>query len=536
MSITINIITEIIGGLGLFLYGMRIMSESVEEIAGNRLRKLISKATSNLFRGILLGGLVTAIIQSSSVTTVMAVGFVNSGLMTLRQALGIIFGANIGTTITGWILALKITKYGLPMLGIGALTYLFSSSAKRRKQALAVMGLGMIFLGLTFMKSGVRPLREMPDFIRFFSVFSATNYKGIILSAFMGAALTGILQSSSATMGITMALASQGIINSQTAVALVLGENIGTTVTAYLSSLGASLEAKRVAYAHILIKIIGVLIILPLFYPYLYIVSLFLQPEDGIIKYIALSHTLFNGGLVILFIPFVDKFLNLLNKIGSKDLREKRYSTNECIYKVPSIVLEKSRGEVIQMILKLEESMNIFYSLLMEENTRNIVGLIFEGEEFQDAKKDEIHRDLTGLLNCVSSNKILNESRVLMKIADEVESMGDYGASLGKVYIKLINSNTTISQKGQGEISLYHKLLVKHLVNLKDIISQAEYSKLKNLRDSCNEVSFDLSVVDPLEKKEEYGEHVVMEILAKYRRINRHIIYIIDAIEGYRKR
>ena len=536
MSIMINIITQLIGGLGLFLYGMRVMSESVEEIAGYRLKKLISKATSSIFRGVLLGGLVTAIIQSSSVTTVMAVGFVNSGLMTLKQAIGIIFGANIGTTITGWILALKITKYGLPLLGLGALTYLFSSKAKRRKQALAFMGLGMIFVGLTFMKSGVKPLKEMDEFIRFFSLFSATNYRGVILSALMGATLTGILQSSSATVGITMALASQGIIDSQTAVALVLGENIGTTITAYLSSLGASLEAKRVAYAHILIKIIGVCVILPLFYPYLHLISKFLKPEDGITKYIALSHTLFNGGLVILFIPFVENFLKLLEKIGTRDLKEKRSGTNECIYKIPSIVLEKSKGEVVQMLSKLEESMDIFYKLVTQKRVESDVQEIFKGEEFQDEKKESVHKDLTSLLNCVSSHMILNESRLLMKIADEIESMGDYGASLAKVYIKLINSKVSIKTEGIYDIEVYHRLLENHLRHLKKVVLEGKYQELEGLRARCNEVSFNLSNIDPLEKKDEYSEHVVMEILAKYRRINRHIIYVIDAMETYNKR
>ena len=533
MNILINILIQIVGGLGMFLYGMRIMSESIEEIAGYRLRKMISQMTSNLFRGIVVGGVVTAIIQSSSVTTVMAVGFVNAGLMTLRQSLGVIFGANIGTTVTGWILALKVTKYGLPLLGAGALTYLFNSKTRRRKQGLAVMGLGMIFLGLTFMKSGVKPLRDMPEFIRFFYLFSAESYRGVVLAALTGAALTAILQSSSATVGITMALASQGVISPETAVALVLGENVGTTITAYLSSLGADLEAKRVAYAHILIKIIGLLVILPLFYPYLTLVSKFMRPESSITRYIALSHTIFNAGLVLLFFPFIDIFIRGLNRMGSSKKSGQKLYVNECLYKIPSVILEKGREEVLQMVDRLVQDINLFFELISSTERDSRVGEIFEGEEYQDKKKDGIHRELTELLNCVSSQKILNEARVIMKAADEIESMGDYGAGLAKVYIKIKNRGTDIEDKGIKSIEVWHLNIISFLRDLEEIITKEEYERLATLKTRCNQVSARLSIVDPLEKRDRYSDHIVMEILAKYRRINRHIIYIIEGLEDY---
>ncbi|GLI55215.1 phosphate transporter [Propionigenium maris DSM 9537] len=533
MNIFINILIQIVGGLGLFLYGMRVMSEAVEEIAGYRLRKLISQMTSNLFRGIVVGGVLTAVLQSSSVTTVMAVGFVNAGLMTLKQSLGVIFGANIGSTVIGWILALEVTKYGLPLLGAGALTYLFNSKTRRRKQGLAIMGLGMIFLGLSFMKSGVKPLRDMPEFIRFFYLFSAESYRGVVLAALTGTILTALLQTSSATVGITMALASQRAISAETAVALILGGNIGTTITAYLASLGAELEAKRVAYAHILIKIIGVVVILPLFYPYLEFVSKFIEPERSITKYIALSHTIFNVGLVIIFLPFTDIFLRGLNRMGSSKKIEQKLYVNECIYKIPSVILEKGREEVLQMLERLVADINLFFELLSSTERDGRVEEIFQGEKYQDRKMEGIHQELTELLNCISSQRILNEARMIMKIADEMESMGDYGAGLAKVYIKIKNSETYIDDSGIKNIEIWHLNIISFLRDLQEIITGEEYERLSTLKTRCNQVSARLSVVDPLEKKDSYADHIVMEILAKYRRINRHIIYIIEGLESY---
>ena len=528
MNTILNTTMQMIGGLGIFLYGMRVMSESIEEVAGHRLRMLISKMTSNIFRGIMVGVVVTSIIQSSSVTTVMAVGFVNAGLMTLKQSLGIILGADIGTTITGWILALKVTKYGLLLVGGGALVFLFSKEEIRKKKALSIMGLGLIFVGLNFMKAGVRPLKDVPEFIGFFSLFSAESYRGVILSALTGTFLTFVMQSSSATVGITIALATQGVISPQTSVALVLGENIGTTITAYLASLGAGVEAKRVAYAHIMIKVLGVAAILPFFYPYVELVSRFIDPEEGVAKYIALSHTIFNLGVVVMFIPFRGVLLKIVGKMGGKEDKENKVYSNTSIYKVPSVVLEKGRGEVQQMILRFREDIELFYKILSGEGGR--IGDIFEGERYQDEKKDAIHMELTGLLNCVSSQKILKEARLLMKVADEVESMGDYGASLGKIYIKIENTVTVINEKGLKNIRGYHKTILWHIDELYRIFRDESYGDIEQLKKSCHKTSLRLSTVDPLEKAE-YSHHVEMEILAKYRRINRHIIYILEKFE-----
>ncbi|MCI7343536.1 MAG: Na/Pi symporter, partial [Fusobacterium necrophorum] len=233
-----QVLCTVVGGLGIFLLGMDNMSSGMQKIAGPRLKKILATLTTNRVLGIFTGILITALVQSSSVSTVMTIGFVNASLLTLKQALGIILGANIGTTITGWLLAMNIGKYGLPIVGVAAILLMFKKEDKIKIRLRTLMGFGFIFLGLQLMSDGLRPLRDLPEFVNMFQAFQANSYLGVLKVALVGAAITGIVQSSAATLGITITLASQGLIDYPTAVALVLGENVGTTVTALLASLG----------------------------------------------------------------------------------------------------------------------------------------------------------------------------------------------------------------------------------------------------------------------------------------------------------
>ena len=240
----IRLVCGLVGGLGLFLLGMKNMSDGLQAVAGASLRRLIGAVTGNRFAATAVGTLVTCIVQSSSVTTVMVVGFVNSGVMQLTQGVGVIMGANIGTTITGWILVLNIGKHGLPMLGLAAIVYLFSRGDRWRYWAMTIMGIGMVFFGLELMKDACAIIKGMPAFETWFKAFSATTYPGVLKCAAVGCVLTMIVQSSSATLGITISLATQGIISYETAAVPVLGENIGTTITAFLASLGTTTNAR----------------------------------------------------------------------------------------------------------------------------------------------------------------------------------------------------------------------------------------------------------------------------------------------------
>ncbi len=525
----LNIIIQVVGGLGMFLYGMKMMSDSIQELAGHKLREMISRMTSNIFRGILTGALMTVVVQSSSVTTVMVVGFLNAALMTLRQAVGVILGAGIGTTLTGWILALEVDKYGLLIIGIGTLTFLFVQSVKIKKRALTAVGVGMIFFGLYIMKSGVTPVKDMPQFISFFYLFSAETYRGIIFSALMGALVTSILQSSAATIGITMALATQEVITPETAVALVLGQNIGTTITAYLASLGAKLYARRAAYAHIIIKIIGVVIIIPLFYIYTSIIGEIVDPKENVSKYIALSHTVFNIGLVFIFVPFINLFLKLVGKIGREKKEVEREYSLEKLYNFPGIILEKEKMEIIQMLKRFKDDMALFFLILTDKEEGKKIKRLFDGEEYQDRKQESIRKELTELLNATSSHQILNESRMILGVSDELESMGDYGASLAKIYIKMKNTETKLSLESLRKIKNCHMDVMNSLEIVSRLIENSNVYELQRLKERCDNTSASLSDVNPL-KKEGYSNHLRMEILAKYRRINRHISYIVEKI------
>jgi len=312
-----SIAFKVIGGLGIFLVGMRYMSDGLQAVAGDRLRKMISAVTDKRVMGLLVGVVVTCVVQSSSITTVMTVGLVNSGFMTTMQSIGVIFGANIGTTITGWILVLSIGKYGLPILGVSSFFFLFSKREGIRYIGMALMGIGMIFFGLELMKDGFYPLRSHDGFRAWFHAFEASTYIGVIKCVLVGAVMTIIVQSSSATLGITMGLAAAGVIPFTTAAALVLGENIGTTITAFIATLGATTAARRTAWAHIMFNVFGTCWFIIVFPVMTALVIKFVGHDpntmvmDGdketypyILRSIAMVHTGFNVVNALAFLPF----------------------------------------------------------------------------------------------------------------------------------------------------------------------------------------------------------------------------------------
>lgn len=356
---------ELIGGLGIFLLGMKNMSEGMQAVAGSSLRRLIGTVTGNRLFAIVVGTVVTCVVQSSSITTVMVVGFVNSGVMSLTQAVGVIMGSNIGTTVTGWILVLKIGKYGLPLLGVAAFIYLFSRSDLWRYWALAIMGIGMVFFGLELMKNACAIIKETPDFENWFQRFQADSYFGVLKCALAGCVLTTLVQSSSATLGITISLAFQGVISYESAAALVLGENIGTTITAFLASLGTTTNARRAAYFHVLFNLLGVFWITLIFSWYIQLVQWILSVDvnsvvmiDDKATYpnttpaIAATHSIFNIANTLFFIPFVPMLVRFLERVvPSKEFKEKPHLTDLDVRMLdtPALAIEQSQTELERM-------------------------------------------------------------------------------------------------------------------------------------------------------------------------------------------
>lgn len=454
LSVFMNLVFELVGGLGIFLLGMKNMSEGMQAVAGSSLRRMISMVTNHRLLATTVGVLVTCVVQSSSITTVMVVGFVNSGVMQLSQAIGVIMGANIGTTITGWILVLKVGKYGLPILGLSAFVYLFSKGDRRRYWSMFFMGVGMVFFGLEIMKDACGFIKEMPEFATWFQRFQADSYVGVLKCALVGCIMTTIVQSSSATLGITISLAFQGIISYETAAALVLGENIGTTITAYLASLGATTNARRAAYFHVIFNLAGVFWITLIFHWYIILIQWLMAGEvstavmtDGVTTYpnttaaIAATHSIFNVVNTLMFLPFLPFFVGLLQRmVPAKDFKEKARLTDLDIriLETPALAIDQSAKEIERMADGCLKMIGWLGELLQQEERDEEMGdRLRHRERVLDTIQDEVSEFITGLLSGNVPHAVAEEARQQLRIADEYESISDYLANLEKFDRKL---------------------------------------------------------------------------------------------------
>lgn len=461
----LKIVFELVGGLGMFLYGMEIMSASMQKIAGPKLKKILSTLTTNRFLGVFVGIIVTAIIQSSSVTTVMTVGFVNASLLSLKQALGVILGANIGTTITGWILVLDIGKYGLPIVGASAILFMFNKKEKTRTNLAAIMGFGFIFLGLQLMSSSLSPLRDLPFFINLFSAFKVTSYFTLLKASLVGALLTAIVQSSSATIGITIALAVQGLIDYPTAVALVLGENVGTTITALLASIGAKTNAKRAAYAHTLINLIGVIWVTSIFRFYLIFLEKLIDPVNHIGAAVAAAHTIFNISNVILLTPFVnylDRFLLTIVKDGEDEKEIRVTSLNPLMMTVPEVMIEQTKVEIKSMAKLINEGLfKIEEVLYAPEKVVNYVEEVSKIEDTLDLYEKEIYDSNFTLLNKNLNNSSVKETRINLLTCDEYETIADYLNRIVNRLNMLYENSVVIDEARNQYLQKLHQMVLE---------------------------------------------------------------------------
>jgi phosphate:Na+ symporter len=480
---------ELIGGLGLFLLGMKYMSDGMQAVAGSSLRRLISTVIRNRILAIFVGVIITCAVQSSSVTTVMVVGFVNSGMMSLTQAVGVIMGANIGTTITGWILVLNIGAYGLPLLGAAAFVYLFSRGDRWRYGAMAIMGIGMVFFGLELMKNACAVIKENPNFESWFHQFQADSYLGVLKCALVGCAVTTLVQSSSATLGITISLAYQGVISYPTAAALVLGENIGTTITAFLASLGATTNARRAAYFHVLFNLIGVGWITLVFQWYIQLVQWFLQLDvhtavvvDGAATYpnttaaIAATHTIFNIANTLLFLPFVPALVRLLERmVPSKGFKEKPHLTDLDIRMLdtPTLAIEQSRAELERMGDGCEKMMQWLVELRdQDEPDKQLANRLQRREQVLDSIQDEIAAFITNLLSGSVPHAVADEARRQLRMADEFESVSDYIADLDQFDRKLRRDGFRFTPKQRAGLNDLNGEALKHLRSITRALKQ----------------------------------------------------------------
>ncbi|MGB7345006.1 MAG: Na/Pi cotransporter family protein [Pirellulaceae bacterium] len=521
-------ICELVGGLGIFLLGMKNMSEGMQAVAGKSLRRMIALVTNNRLFAVTVGVLVTCIVQSSSVTTVMVVGFVNSGVMGLAQAIGVIMGANIGTTITGWILVLKVGKYGLPLMGAAAFVFLFSRRELWRYWAMALMGVGMVFFGLEIMKDACKIIKDMPEFAAWFQAFTADTYWGVLKCAFVGCLLTTLVQSSSATLGITISLATEGVIGYETAAALVLGENIGTTITAFLASLGATTNARRAAYFHVIFNIIGVLWITAIFQWYVrfipwlvegsFIQGSFLEgtfvdswflgddvgkavvevdPDTGreattypnTTAAIAATHTVFNIVNTLMFFPFAGLFVTFLNRIvPGKDFKEKPRLTDLDIrmLETPLLAIDQSGKEIQRMGASCEKMLVWLADLMQQDEPDAALGdRLKRREQVLDSIHDEIAVFVTNLVSGSVPHSVADEARLQLRMADEFESISDYIVNLNRFDRKLRRDGMRYSQQQRSEMLQLNKHAGEYLAE----INLALKAKNKNIAVKSDPVS-----------------------------------------------
>lgn len=454
-----EVIAGVVGGLGLFLFGIHLMSNSLKALSLGLLRDLLDKITSNRIKSAFLGVIVTALVQSSSATSVILIGFLNAGMLTLVAALPVIFGANIGTTITAQLIAFKLTKSAFLVVFAGAMIHLFAKKEKTKKRALALLGFGILFLGLALMGSAVKPLAEDEAMITFFLAFGTYPLLGVLT----GVILTVILQSSSTTIGVVIAFASAGLLDLPASVYLVLGDNIGTCITALLASIGGRRASRRLAMGHALFNIIGTLIVLPLIPIYLHYIPML---SADIARQIANTHTIFNVFNTIILLPFIPLFVKLLEKlVPGQDYEKKEGGFLESnLLSTPDLAINASVKELSVMLSVCRD---------MLEKTRQCVDTYshkLQSEVIVDESSvDDMQKKITSYLVEVTQTGMNDKQRhlvpAILHSVNDVEKVGDYCEDIVNLSQRLYENNLSFSPAARAEMGrLFDKTetLMKH--------------------------------------------------------------------------
>lgn len=495
-------IFTLLGALGMFLYGMNLMSSGLQKAAGDKLRGFLTAMTSNPFKGVMTGLGITSLIQSSSATTVMVVSFVNAGLLTLAQAIGVIMGANIGTTVTAWLVAwlgfkADISVLAIPLMAVG---FLCSNSKKNQRQNIGelIVGFSLLFLGLSFMKESVPDLNQTPEVLEFVKSWASHGFGSVLIFLLFGTVLTLVLQSSSATMAITLIMLSMGWIPFSMACAMVLGENIGTTITANIAASVGNTQAKRAAMSHTIFNLFGVIWALILFKPFLAlvgsIIELFGLPNPAAEGFIvnpdsaadstaalyglSMLHTLFNTIntlILVWFVRFIEKAVKRIIKSPknqeSDAFRLKYISAGPLA--TPELATEQAFDEIIHFAEISRNGLDYAKQAITESN----------GDKFEELRKklvkyeeisDKIEYEIASFLNAVSASDISEATSVkvkaMYKIIGELESLGDSGEAISRIL-----SRRNIHKKSFDEAT------IKHLMDMVDSVDSAYEAMLENL-------------------------------------------------------
>ena len=433
---------RLIGSLALFLYGMKIMSEGLQKFAGDSLRRILTAMTTNRVTGVLTGVLITALIQSSSATTVMVVSFVNAGLLTLTQSIGVIMGANIGTTVTAWLISalgfkVDIAAFALPLLAF-ALPLFFSGKSSRKSIGEFVFGFAFLFMGLQSLKANAPDLGANPEMLAFVQNYTDMGFFSIILFLFIGAILTMIVQASAATMAITLIMCANGWISLELGAALVLGENIGTTITANLAALTGNTQARRAALAHLVFNVFGVMWVLVLFYPFTNAVSWFVthvmkvsDPAVAVSFKLAAFHTAFNISntfIMIWFVSLIEKTVCTLIKPKVEDEEYRlRYITGGMLSTAELSILQAHK-EISLFAERTARMFNMVKELFYEKNEETFLKTYSRIEKYENIS-DRMEIEIANYLTEVSEGRLSSESkeeiRIMLRAVSEIESIAD---------------------------------------------------------------------------------------------------------------
>ena len=557
----------LIGSLGLFLYGMKIMSEGLQKVAGNKLRSILSVMTKNRGTGVLTGMFVTAIIQSSSATTVMVVSFVNAGLLSLIQAISVIMGANIGTTVTAWIISLlgfqvSIAAFAIPLMAV-AIPFVFSSKNKHKSIGEFIMGFSFLFMGIELLKNSVPDLQSNPEILAFLSQYTDLGFGSVLLFLGVGAILTVIVQSSTATMAITLIMCAKGWIPFELAAAMVLGENIGTTLTANIAAIPANISAKRAALSHLTFNIFGVIWVMCLFYPFINLVGYLtgkIGPGDPTIlsdastssyqvatSYgLSLFHTMFNITNTFIMIWLVKTIARIVSyaipqkesdeEFGLKHISRGILSTSE-------LSLLQARKEIVVYSERTERMFKQVCDLYQEENENTFTKMFSRIEKYENIS-DRMEVEIADYLTKVAEGRLgergKHELQSMLRVISEIESVGDGCFNLAKTIRRKRDDKSDYTPEMDANIELMLNLieqsmhLMQKQLNSTNGINDDDRNRSENLENEINNFRNQLklqNISDVKEQKYDYQASVTyMDIISECEKTGDYIINVVEAL------
>lgn len=472
-----NIAIGVLGGLGLFLYGMNLMGMGLQKAAGDKLKKLIEVLTNNRLMGVLVGAGVTMIIQSSSATTVMVIGFVNAGIMTLNQAVGVIMGANIGTTITAQLIAFKLTDVAPLAVAIGVAIWMFASKKRSKDLAEILIGFGILFIGMDTMSGSLAPLAQNPKFASIMA-----NLNDPFIGVLVGLALTTIVQSSSASIGLLQALAGQGLININMAFPILFGDNIGTTTTALISSIGTNKTAKRAAIIHFLFNLFGTILFMTVLRFPVQALVLKLNPND-IQRQIANAHSLFNIINVIIQFPFANLLVKMANKLVPGEIEPEPMGLrffDSRILETPSIAVGQVSKEVYRMAGIVADNVKTASKGFMDLNSK-LTNEVFEQEKVINKLETDITEYLVQLSNVTLTDEQRGIVNVFFNLVNDMERVGDHAENIAELSQFCIENDIKFTDEALEELNIMFNKVEKGYNLAIDSFKNSDINKAKEV-------------------------------------------------------